>query len=357
MLKGRGQLADAKVALERAVSIDERALSPNHRNSIEAANALAVLLMEQGDFSAARPLFERVLASRRETLGMTHHETLLSLNNLAVCLLEQGDLDASRHLLNEAKSSLDAIPEDSADMLFITLNNFGGVFFRSGDFPTALATWEQALNIAERIYGESHFLTALIHHNIGDLLREQENFEVARTHLERALQTWKQTLPPEHPHLSKCLFALGRCLSALGELGRAEELLRRCVTVRERIVGPRSTETAQAIAQLAVVLEQRGHWAEACSLHERALRICEETHASDDPSIGMCLYNLGRCQAHQGNVEAVEHLLTRALNNLRQSLGDNDPLTIHVSNDLQRVLEMGINGSKTSDNTNIPLED
>jgi hypothetical protein len=63
-------------------------------------NSLAGLLQAQGDFAGARPLFERALTIREKALGPEHPDTAVSLNNLAGLLQAQGDLAGARPLLD-----------------------------------------------------------------------------------------------------------------------------------------------------------------------------------------------------------------------------------------------------------------
>jgi hypothetical protein len=49
------------------------------------------VLKAQGDFAGARPLYERALAIREKTLGPEHYDTAESLNALAVVLSNEGD--------------------------------------------------------------------------------------------------------------------------------------------------------------------------------------------------------------------------------------------------------------------------
>jgi hypothetical protein len=56
------------------------------------------LLHRQGDLAAARPLYERALTIREKALGPEHPDTAVSLYNLALLLDGQGDLAAARPL-------------------------------------------------------------------------------------------------------------------------------------------------------------------------------------------------------------------------------------------------------------------
>jgi hypothetical protein len=62
------------------------------------AGRLAALLHARGDLAAARPLYERALTICEKRLGPEHPYTARSLNNLASLLENQGDLAGARRL-------------------------------------------------------------------------------------------------------------------------------------------------------------------------------------------------------------------------------------------------------------------
>jgi Flp pilus assembly protein TadD len=62
VLKAQGDFAGARPLYERALAIREKALGPEHSDTAESLNALAVLLSNEGDFAGARLLLKRALA-------------------------------------------------------------------------------------------------------------------------------------------------------------------------------------------------------------------------------------------------------------------------------------------------------
>jgi tetratricopeptide (TPR) repeat protein len=65
-------------------------------------NKLALVLRDQGDHHATRILHERALTVREARLGPEHPDTAKSLHNLADVLQAQGDLDTARTLHERA---------------------------------------------------------------------------------------------------------------------------------------------------------------------------------------------------------------------------------------------------------------
>jgi tetratricopeptide (TPR) repeat protein len=58
-------------------------LGPEHPDTANSLNNLALLLNTQEDYAGAEPLYRRALAIDEQTLGPEHPDTATSLNNLA----------------------------------------------------------------------------------------------------------------------------------------------------------------------------------------------------------------------------------------------------------------------------------
>jgi tetratricopeptide (TPR) repeat protein len=102
LLCDHGKRAAARPLLERALAIYERALGPDHPDTAQSLNNLAMLLGDQGELAAASPLLERAVAISERALGPDHPNTATGLTNLASLLGDQGELAAARPLLERA---------------------------------------------------------------------------------------------------------------------------------------------------------------------------------------------------------------------------------------------------------------
>jgi tetratricopeptide (TPR) repeat protein len=65
------------------LAIYEKALGPDHPNTVNSLNNLAVLYNTQDKYDLAEPLYKRALAINEKALGPDHPETAASLKNLA----------------------------------------------------------------------------------------------------------------------------------------------------------------------------------------------------------------------------------------------------------------------------------
>ena len=65
-------------------------LGPDHPDTAESLNNLAILYFYQGKYEQAEPLYQRALAIYEQQLGALHPNTATSLNNLAALYNTQG---------------------------------------------------------------------------------------------------------------------------------------------------------------------------------------------------------------------------------------------------------------------------
>ena len=83
LYRAQGRLAEAEPLWQRALAIRERALGPDHPDTAQSLNNLAVLYRDQGRLAEAEPLWQRALAIWERALGPEHPHTRTVRDNLA----------------------------------------------------------------------------------------------------------------------------------------------------------------------------------------------------------------------------------------------------------------------------------
>ncbi|SQD97509.1 MULTISPECIES: serine/threonine-protein kinase [unclassified Parafrankia] len=204
-----------------------RTHGPEHPDTLEAANALAVRLSARGDHRAARGLDEDTLARRRRALGPDHPDTLTSAHNLAVDLVELGERPAARDL------------------------------------------YEDTLARRRRALGPDHPDTLDSATDLGILLNALGDHESARHLGEDTLVRRRRTLGPDHPDTLNSAYNLAVRLSALGDHRAARDLGEDTFARRRRVLGPDHPDTLTSAYNLAVYLGKLGRYREARALGEQ----------------------------------------------------------------------------------------
>ncbi|KAK3612822.1 hypothetical protein LTR22_028443, partial [Elasticomyces elasticus] len=156
-MQEQGQYEAAEEMNRRALKGYEKALGPEHPNTLTSVSNLAEVLRSQGKYEAAEEMNRRALKGREKALGPEHPSTLTSVGNLAGLLESQGKYEAAEEMNRRA-----------------------------------LKGWEKAL-------GPEHPNTLTSVGNLGKVLRSQGKYEAAEEMNRRALKGYEKALGPEHP--------------------------------------------------------------------------------------------------------------------------------------------------------------
>lgn len=297
---GRAAYSEARQLLERALTIREKALGPDHSLTGTSLNNLALLLKDQGDLAAARPLLERALAITENAPGPEHPDTATTLNNLAMLLQRQGNLAEARPLHERALAIREKALGPEHPNTAQSLNNLGFLLYDEGDLAGARPFIERALSIRERVLGPEHPSTAVSLDSLALLLKAEGDLGGAQPLHERALAIREKTLGPEHPSMAASLDNLAGLLQAQGDPTRARPLVERALAIYEKAVGPEHPDKATCLEFLALLLEGQGDHAGARPLYERALAIREKTFGREHPDTTKVRNNLEKLLERHG---------------------------------------------------------
>ena len=82
LLQDAGKLGEAEPLYRQTLEIDQKVLGPEHPNTATALSNLALLIQAQGKLGEAEPLLRQALAIQQKVLGPDHPDTVESRNNL-----------------------------------------------------------------------------------------------------------------------------------------------------------------------------------------------------------------------------------------------------------------------------------
>jgi len=133
--------------------------------------------------------------------------------------------------------------------------------------------------------------------------------------------------------------AIGIVLAGAGDLDGAMPLLKACVATRERVLGPDHPDVAQALGNMASVLEYLGREADAEAMHRRALAIREQALGPDHVDVAGSLNSLGGVLWVRGQRDEGMRYLERALDIRVRALGENHQA---VGNTLNNIAVLAI---------------
>ena len=265
----RAAYSQAEPLLRDALAIREKALGPEHPDTAQSLNNLAILLGSLGDIAGARPLYERALAIREKALGPEHPDTAQSLNNLAALLEEQRDFAGARPLHERALAIRETALGPEHPDTATSLDYLAGLLRNQGDIAGARPLYERALAIREKALGPEHPITAISLSSLAGLLYAQGDIAGARPLCERALALQEKALGPEHRDTNRTRSNLAQLLLTSGQPTEALALGETALAAHDKVLGRDHAWTKGSARVTADALDALGRTEEAKALRER----------------------------------------------------------------------------------------
>ncbi|KAI7340589.1 hypothetical protein KC354_g17189 [Hortaea werneckii] len=155
--------------------------------------------MTRGLWSNARELAASCYNMRRRTLGLEDKETLEAQNIYAEVLLAQGDHKAAEKLHQQALEGREKVLRKEHPDTLTSVNNLAKVLYAQGDNKAAEKLHQQALEGREKVLGKEHLGTLTSVNNLAVVLQDQEDYEAAEKLYRQALEGREKVLGKEHP--------------------------------------------------------------------------------------------------------------------------------------------------------------
>jgi len=163
-------------------------------------------------------------------------------------------------------------------------------------------------------------------------LRSQHYYPQAQVCME-LIERWNMT----SPEAIRLFAQAGNYFYKLARYSQAEELFRKVLAIRERVVGAEHPDVAESLSDLAIFSSYRGNYAQTELLYQRSLAIFEKTLGPEHPTVAKVLQFLATHYHHRGKYAQVGPLYQRALAILKKTLGAEHAEVAENLNDLARL--------------------
>ena len=305
----RAQYEQAEPLYQRALSISEQALGPDHPQMGFPLYGLADLYRVQGRFVEAEPLFRRALHLWEQEPAEMHPEMAALLNDLAILYAEQGQYQQAEPLLLRALHLDEQLFGQKHRKAATRLNNLACLYLDQGNHKQAEPLYQRALHLSEEMLGPGHPEVSFPLVNLADLYREQGDYQRAEPLYQRALRIREQALGSSHPQVAYPLNGLADLYREQGRYAEAEQLYQRALAIRSQQRGMQHLETADSLHGLARLHERRNQPEQALELYQQALHIREQYLGPGNPDTletRACYAQLLRLCGHLEEAAALE---------------------------------------------------
>ncbi len=255
---------------------------------------LGVLAMHQGDNAAGESLLRLSTTPATDGAPRSPQTQSLRLCTLATWLRDVGRFDEADALVASAASLTgEPLVANGTDGI-VDLRIVRATIRRDrGDFRGALELLREVELHAEASGEARHPRYLVLYRELGRTFQELGELEEARSAIELSLSMSRDYAGDSHPDVDTALFALAQLEEDLGDLRRAEELMRECLRRDETRFGPHHYYPALVKAQMAAVIGQLDRVDEAESMFRDALAIMRDVLPPEHPELATTIGNFG----------------------------------------------------------------
>lgn len=220
-----GEAALAVEVLQKARTIREARLGPDHAETLNTISNLGMAYLASDQLDKAVPLLEQTLAKRKAKLETDHPATLLSMNNLAAAYRSSGRLDRALPLLEQAveKSKTRLGPDNPRTLR--SMNNLATAYKDSGQPDRAQELFRMTLKKTEGKLGIDYRDTLVSMNGLAVTYWNEGLLNESIPLLEAALKSSKEKLGRQNPLTLQTLANLGVNYKDAGRLEEALPLL------------------------------------------------------------------------------------------------------------------------------------
>jgi CHAT domain-containing protein/tetratricopeptide (TPR) repeat protein len=324
-LTGAGRYSEALAASQRALSLAEKRLGPEHPAIMSWVNHIAYLNDQQGRYAEAERLYKRALAMREKALGLNHPDVAKTLNNLAGSYQEQRRYAEAEPLFRRALAIREKALGNNHGDFAQSLHNLGLLLSAQGRYTEAETLFRQGLTIREKVHGTESLEVANSLFGLAQLYRNQGRYAEAERYAKRDAAIQEKKLGPNHRDTGAAIDNLATIYFYLNRFNDAEPLFKRSLAIREKLLGPDHPLVGQTMGNLAATYDGLHRPSEAEPLYLRSLRIRERALGSDNAALAAPINNLATLYHQLGRYAEAETYYKRAVAIWEKALGPDHP--------------------------------
>jgi tetratricopeptide (TPR) repeat protein len=316
------KLPEAERCYQRALSIMENAQGLTNLERMFTYMNAASFDEEQKKYAPAETLYRQALSAAANLQPSLQEWSLRVRAQLALVLREEGKPEEAHALLDEPTAPIPAPPVGEGPAAGPDLSAPLSEMVRAkqyaseGNQQQAEALYVTAVSMLEKVnhpWAEGNLLGALV--ALGDLYRREQRYSDSETSLLRAFALWERIAGAPRSKLAASPLALGT-LEALytnqDRLPEIEPFYQRTIQVQERMLGTDDLAISITLVGLADIYRREDKYDAALPLFQRALAIQEAEWGPDDPKIAGVLDPYAMALEKANRPDEAAELRTRA---------------------------------------------
>jgi len=271
-----------------------------------------------------------------QILNLLNSHTILPLPRQVDMILKLQSHLRRVKILNDPLRMLFGVILQVADKIPVHVLLVIGTFYdRLDKLEDALKVYYAALTKVEN--QEAHIKFVILQ-NIGNALYNQGKYKAAEEIYRRAVEGREKVLGKEHTQTLDSVIDLGDALYRQGKDEAAEEIYRRAVEGRKKVLGKEHTQTLNSVNDLGHALYSQDKYEAAEEIYRRAAEGREKVLGKEHTQTLDSIIDLGNALYCQGKHEAAEEMYRRAIDRREKVLGKEHTQTLDSVIDLGDAL-------------------
>jgi CHAT domain-containing protein/tetratricopeptide (TPR) repeat protein len=325
-----GRYQDGIGLAQRAVTMREVALGPEHPDFAASLDTLGTLYVGAGNYDLAISVYQRALALREQVLGAEHQDLVISLVNVADAYFRTRSYSNAEHLYQRAKAISEKVPGAKDVTTCKVLLGLANLYMETAAYDLAEPLYERALALQVRVSGAESLGTARVLNDLGGMYRNMGAYAQAKNLYGRALDIYEKKAGPENPRTVMALANLAIIYSDTGDYVQSEKTFKRALVVQEKTLGKEHPNTGRMLSYLATLYSNMGAYSDAEALFRRVISIQSKAQGAARIDMAVSLSNLAEMYLGMGLYSKAEPVCREALMIAGDSLGEQHPFTAFV---------------------------
>lgn len=338
LLMEQGSYREAEGVLRGAADTRERALGPEHADTLRSRTRLAYAQYRQGKYNEAVAGFRGIVALEERIFGPMHPDTLLARNGLAIALDNGGkpaEAEAEHRRILAIREKV--LGPEHPDTLR-TRNNIALTLDRQGKPAEAASEYQQVIDLENKVLGPEHPDTLRSRSAFAYALDHQGKYSEAELNLRDVIRLEERVLGPEHPDTLISRLRLAKVLMSQGKFAEAETDFRDLADAEEKVLGPEHPDTLSALSGLGNALQAQGKHSEAAAHYREVIALEEKVIGPEHPNTLVNRNSLANAMMGDKNYTVAEAMFRELIAIETKALGAENALTMRSHRGLANAL-------------------
>ena len=295
-------------------------------------------LSNLGQYAKAEPLLRRALELRIAQQGPQASDTGVVYGKISRMLHLQSRYDEAEKAALAGVEAERASGEPGSIRLAERLNDLGYVYLHSGRPDEAEKHVREAIAIG-RATGTPTYALGDSEQILGDVLSTQGKLDEAAALTAEAAKTYEAVLGPDNPMSSNAKNSHALILMQKGDYAEAERQFLEAIASIKRSLGERHPLVATELENLGNVYYRQKQLDRTVDMLDQAIAIRKEAFGPDHALVGRSYANRGTVLNLAGRTEESEAAYREALPRMRAGLGPDSPDVAAVLSSFAAVLD------------------